>query len=723
MGEPMLTEKLEGGENAPEDGCSSSDNVQKRFWRSASWSSSHSAPPSPGRPVLPMDKPGTSYQLPLTPRQQGSRRGPTLPPLLTSGRVGNDEARDWAPLTPRRDINRMKNGLEIKLDLAAVQRCRDSSEPTEMQMKRDKFAFFEKECSRVAEHIYLGSDAVARNRETLLANKITHVLNCVGFICKEYFRDDFKYHTLWLQDSPSEDITSILYDVFDYFEEVRELGGRVFVHCCQGVSRSTALVIAYLMWREGRSFEDAFQDVKAARGITNPNMGFACQLLQAQKRVHASPASPNSILRMYRMAPHSPYDALHLVPKTINNPSPTALDSRGAFVVHVPSAIFVWIGRKCEKEMEILAKAAAGQVVRYERAQAPIMSIFEGEEPEDFWEAFSKGSSNLEGGYDRLKGDLKRVEAYDLDFELYHRALQGVVPPSGAVVTHIPARVSGWSRLRKKFFSGSVKEKVAAIKESGCTRSGSPHSPLSETSTPSSSPPASGCPSPSYFFSASPTPSPASSYSWSPASSDESSASSRYTSPAPSPLRFPSAAPSGKPSSVSLAERRGGMPPSLFLGSMVEEPPPTPRFGKTFSFKSDSDASAGLDASATPSPDSDRAMEIDNNGDKKRRIYEWPRLKNVDLSGRHDLDSSSVYILVNRVTGRDAGDLFIWVGSKAGICIDGVGSPCLDEAGGPNWEQIGAGFLKRMDIHSDKPASVIKEGEEPEELWEKFFSL
>ncbi|EFJ28087.1 hypothetical protein SELMODRAFT_91575, partial [Selaginella moellendorffii] len=215
-------------------------------------------------------------------------------------------------------------------------------------MKRDKFAFFEKECSRVAEHIYLGSDAVARNRETLLANKITHVLNCVGFICKEYFRDDFKYHTLWLQDSPSEDITSILYDVFDYFEEVRELGGRVFVHCCQGVSRSTALVIAYLMWREGRSFEDAFQDVKAARGITNPNMGFACQLLQAQKRVHASPASPNSILRMYRMAPHSPYDALHLVPKTINNPSPTALDSRGAFVVHVPSAIFVWIGRKCE---------------------------------------------------------------------------------------------------------------------------------------------------------------------------------------------------------------------------------------------------------------------------------------------------------------------------------------------------------------------------------------
>ncbi|PQQ12359.1 protein-tyrosine-phosphatase MKP1 isoform X2 [Prunus yedoensis var. nudiflora] len=63
------------------------------------------------------------------------------------------------------------------------------------------------------------------------------------------------------------------------FLDVREQGGRVFVHCCQGVSRSTSLVIAYLMWREGQSFDDAFQYVEAARGIADPNMGFACQLL------------------------------------------------------------------------------------------------------------------------------------------------------------------------------------------------------------------------------------------------------------------------------------------------------------------------------------------------------------------------------------------------------------------------------------------------------------
>ncbi|KAL0364238.1 UNVERIFIED_CONTAM: Protein-tyrosine-phosphatase MKP1 [Sesamum angustifolium] len=106
--------------------------------------------------------------------------------------------------------------------------------PREFEFRKDKLAFFNKECSRILDHIYLGSDAIAKNREILRQNGITHVLNCVGFVCPEYFKKELVYKTLWLQDCPSEDITSILYDVFDYFEDVREQGGRVLVHCCQG---------------------------------------------------------------------------------------------------------------------------------------------------------------------------------------------------------------------------------------------------------------------------------------------------------------------------------------------------------------------------------------------------------------------------------------------------------------------------------------------------------
>ncbi|KAL2903431.1 Protein-tyrosine-phosphatase MKP1 [Bienertia sinuspersici] len=376
-------------------------------------------------------------------------------------KAGSDDLGVWPqPTTPG---GRIGSGLGVKpsgssaIDLPSI----------EFESNKDRLAFYEKECSKIVEHIYLGSEAVAKNREVLRQNGITHVLNCVGFICPEFFKGDLVYKTLWLQDRPSEDITSILYDVFDYFEDVREQGGRVLVHCCQGVSRSSSLVIAYLMWKEGQSFEDAFQYVKAARGVTNPNMGFACQLLQCQKRVHAMPISPNSMLRMYRMAPHSPYDPLHLVPKMVRHPSKHSLDSRGAFIVHVPSVIYVWIGKYCSSVMSNNARVAAQQVIKYERAQAPILTLKEGEEPHEFWDTLSggeilkDGSVLLETVEDSDVVD-RKVDEYDQDFEIFQKALAGgVVPPftsSGAArETHLPARENGWNRLRRKFASGIMK--------------------------------------------------------------------------------------------------------------------------------------------------------------------------------------------------------------------------------------------------------------------------
>ncbi|PHT62064.1 Protein-tyrosine-phosphatase MKP1 [Capsicum annuum] len=274
----------------------------------------------------------------------------------------------------------------------------------------EKIDFFDKECSKVAEHVFLGGDAVAKYKDILKQNGITHVLNCVGIVCPEYFKSNFVYQTLWLYDSPSEDITSILYDVFDYFEDVREQQGRAFVHCYQGVSRSTSLVISYLMWREGQSFDDAFGYVKAARDITDPNIGFSCQLLQYQKRVRASPLSPSLLLRMYRVAPHSPYDPLHLTPKMLNDPSPSALDSRGAFIIHIPSSIYAWIGKRSDTIMERYDRGAVCQIVHYEKVQGLIITVMEGEEPLYFWDAFSNFlplMEKLKNGGDAIESSSK----------------------------------------------------------------------------------------------------------------------------------------------------------------------------------------------------------------------------------------------------------------------------------------------------------------------------
>ncbi|WOG96236.1 hypothetical protein DCAR_0415570 [Daucus carota subsp. sativus] len=465
---------------------------RKQYWRSASWSASRTMLPQqdPNAENDGMDPNGSRggggcrFNVPLTPRTQGKARSllPPLQPLAISRRsldewpkAGSDDVGEWLlPCTPGgRDLS--SGGDRLKLDLSSI---RSKVDRNSGLVKKDKIAVYDKECSKVVEHIYLGGDGVAKDKVILKQHGITHILNCVGFVCPEYFKSEFVYRTLWLQDSPSEDITSILYDVFDYFEDVREQKGRVFVHCCQGVSRSTSLVIAYIMWREGKNFDDAFQYVKTARGIADPNMGFACQLLQCQKRVHAFPLSPNSLLRMYRIASHSPYDPLHLVPKLLNSPSPAALDSRGAFIVHVPSAIYVWIGIKCEPTMERDARGAVCQIVRYEKLQVSIAAIKEGEEPSYFWDAISdflpktdknsNGVDVVESAKKIVPGE-REVTKYSVEFEIFKKAVVGgFVPPFASSntdhETHLPVRENSWSTLRRKFTSGSMNEFASATK-------------------------------------------------------------------------------------------------------------------------------------------------------------------------------------------------------------------------------------------------------------------
>lgn len=84
------------------------------------------------------------------------------------------------------------------LDLAALPR--EDGPVSETQLRRKKYQFYEKQCSQIEGGLYLSGDVVARSRETLREAGITHVLNCVGFICKEYFADEgLIYKTYYLQ--------------------------------------------------------------------------------------------------------------------------------------------------------------------------------------------------------------------------------------------------------------------------------------------------------------------------------------------------------------------------------------------------------------------------------------------------------------------------------------------------------------------------------------------
>ncbi|KAJ0897242.1 putative protein-tyrosine-phosphatase [Helianthus annuus] len=745
---------------------------RKMYWRSASWSSSHVSLP----PLVPDgvkdggDVDGSNGGLsrrrpaPLTPRSNSKGRS-CLPPLAIARRsldewprAGSDDIGEWPiPSTPSgRDMN--SNGERLKLDLSSIQRIPERNPGL---VRRDKIAFFDKECSKVAEHIFLGGDAVAKDKEILKQHKITHILNCVGFVCPEYFKGNFVYRTLWLQDSPSEDITSILYDVFDYFEDVRDQGGKVFVHCCQGVSRSTSLVIAYRMWREGQSFDDAFQYVKAAREIADPNMGFACQLLQCQKRVHAFPLSPSSLLRLYRIAPHSSYDPLHLVPKMLNVPSPGALDSRGAFILHIPSTIFIWVGKKCESLMERDARGAVCQIVRYEKVQGPIVVVKEGEEPSYFWDAFSsllplmdKSGNVMDiGKFSKVNPGERIVDSYSVDYEIIQKAIVGGFVPAFASSetdqeTHLPARENSWSVLRRKFASGNMKEFVLASKSAPSRVY--PDSVLlsSENHTNFSSKPSlssSSSLSPSFSSASSPDSISSDStisskcYSDSPVASPSVSSHTHALSSTVSTLSNLSLVPTklsphsiskssefidvnfastnscsqsvlspSKRSSLSIAERRGGTPKCLKLPML-------------------SDDSQGQDACIVIEPNNDIVLELKETGlnqePVKREVVvlEWPTLDKIMglCSGAMDSSRMFVFVVANSGSEKDGDSVvYIWVGKAFRHDSWDLVDTNKRVADLPDFfmKEAIKKVLSEVGLSKDTHIKVVKQDEEPSEF-------
>ena len=64
-----------------------------------------------------------------------------------------------------------------------------------------------------------------------------------------------------------------------------EHGGNVLVHCYAGISRSTSIVIAYLMKNKKMSFNKALELIKEKRGKIQPNSGFVLQLKAYEKEL------------------------------------------------------------------------------------------------------------------------------------------------------------------------------------------------------------------------------------------------------------------------------------------------------------------------------------------------------------------------------------------------------------------------------------------------------
>ncbi|NWX49834.1 DS22A phosphatase, partial [Steatornis caripensis] len=68
-----------------------------------------------------------------------------------------------------------------------------------------------------------------------------------------------------------------------FIHECRLGGGSCLVHCLAGVSRSTTILVAYLMTVTELGWEGCLAATKAARSYVGPNLGFQQQLQEYEE--------------------------------------------------------------------------------------------------------------------------------------------------------------------------------------------------------------------------------------------------------------------------------------------------------------------------------------------------------------------------------------------------------------------------------------------------------
>ena len=131
--------------------------------------------------------------------------------------------------------------------------------------------------SQISENVWLGSILEASNFQWLKSKGITHILN-VAYEIPNFFSNYFVYKKLPLDDSLSQDIKPALILSYVFIDNVLRRGGKIFIHCHAGISRSSSMLIHYLMRKYGITYDNAKIYVRQRRNIIRPNPYFQYQL-------------------------------------------------------------------------------------------------------------------------------------------------------------------------------------------------------------------------------------------------------------------------------------------------------------------------------------------------------------------------------------------------------------------------------------------------------------
>ena len=300
------------------------------------------------------------------------------------------------------NLNQEKsNGINVEnIDIKALN---EDFSIKDSERKKIISDYYSKHLSEIIpEFLYVSSYNATKNLELLERNKITHIINCAADFCENVFEQEnkFTYLSFYLKDHVLENIECIFYECIKFIENVKEKGGRVLVHCIQGISRSVSIVIAYIIFTKKLSYDKAFNLVQTKREISSPNFGFSIQLQNFYSRLYDDPAKYRYIPKIYAVGSFQNEQADKIVCRLMNEPFyehkenglPRMLDKRGVFIIVSLTNVYLWVGSKISLTVkDIYLKTALDYINNlklYEKAPmagngGPIF-VYDGKESDEF---------------------------------------------------------------------------------------------------------------------------------------------------------------------------------------------------------------------------------------------------------------------------------------------------------------------------------------------------
>nr|QQV29463.1 hypothetical protein K-LCC10_0208 [Kaumoebavirus] len=144
-----------------------------------------------------------------------------------------------------------------------------------------------KEIHEIVPSLYLTSFEGANNEKKVKGLGITHAVTLLSRINEPYRQylkeNNIKSLYILCEDAPDVKLYKAFKEAHTFIDKARKNGGKVMVHCMAGVSRSSTIVISYMMWRAHLKKEQCdvkthLEKVRSKRPIVEPNPGFISQL-------------------------------------------------------------------------------------------------------------------------------------------------------------------------------------------------------------------------------------------------------------------------------------------------------------------------------------------------------------------------------------------------------------------------------------------------------------